>query len=463
MSSDHDPRVINRRRFLRATLAGFGGLTLVACGQSGGETGGAASGGAASGATAAPAAGGAASGGGDLAGTRITWSTWGNPGEIQRFQEYTTEFNQQTGANAELIPIPNDGYKAKILTQLSGGTAPDAFYSGAEYIGQLIASNQVADLTERLQSDASKSKPEEFSEGLWGAAKTADGKIYGAPVDCNPMVFWYNQKLLQDVGVTTMPADLQREGQWTWQALQDMCAKVVAAGKRGFIQENWFGPLWGWATTNGGTVWDGETFVGNEDAKTKEAFKFVQDNLQQGTFTYSGTLPKGQGIDAMFLSQQAAFITAGRWLLPVFKQAGNLEYNVVPWPTNTGNKIEPAPVATAYMVQNVKATNPDATFAFLTNFVSKEGQIFRLQGGGNAVPSIPGADEVVSEGGDPENWQAFIDAREVGYAFWPAQVTTSGLDDDINKVLDEIWLKGGDIDAAFDKIAEIVQQKKGAA
>jgi multiple sugar transport system substrate-binding protein len=165
----------------------------------------------------------------------------------------------------------------------------------------------------------------------------------------------------------------------------------------------------------------------------------------------------------MFLSQQAAFITAGRWLLPTFKKAGNLQYDVVSWPTNTGNKIEPAPIPTAYIALNAKASNPDAGFAFLTDFVSKEGQIFRLKGGGNAVPSIKGADEVVSEGNLPPNWQAFLDSREVGYATWPAQAATAGLDDEINKTLDAVWLKGGDIDATFAKIAEIVKQKKGAA
>src|ERR1700712_534332 len=174
---------------------------------------------------------------------------------------------------------------------------------------------------------------------------------------------------------------------------------------------------------------DGNNFVGNQEDKTKEAFKFIQDNLQSKNFTYSGSLPKGQGIDAMFLSQQAAFITAGRWLLPVFKKASNLQYDVVPWPTNTGKKIEPAPIPTAYMVLNAKASNPDADFAFLTDFVSKEGQTFRLQGGGNAVPSIKGADTVVSEGNNPANWQAFLDAREVGYAIWPGLANYAGLND----------------------------------
>lgn len=444
---------VTRRKFLTATATALGGLALAACGQGG-------TGGTASQATTGPA-GGASGGGASLNGAAIKWSTWGNPGEIQRFQEYTADFNKRAGAKAELIPIPSD-YEPKILTQLSGGTAPDLFYSGDTTMAKLIQSKAIVELTDRLKSDASKSKPEDVVEGLWGPARTADGKIWGMPVDCNPLVFWYNKAVLQEAGVTTMPADMQKEGKWSWDALSTMLQQVVAKGKRGLIFENWFGPIWGWVTTNGGKVFDGNNFVVPDDAKAKEGLKFIIDNVQGKTFTYSGSLPKGQGQDAMFLSQQTAFVVAGRWLLPVFKKAANLQYDVVTWPTNTGNKIEPATVATAYMVQNAKAANADAAFAMLTDFVSKEGQTFRLQGGGNAVPSVKGADQVVSEGNLPANWQAFVEARDTGYAIWPGLANYPGLGDEMGKTLDAVFLQGGDVEATVQKLADIVKKRQGA-
>lgn len=465
MSHDNEPKGVNRRKFLTATAAALGSIALAACGQSDtagtGDQSGAAAG--ATNTAATQEAAGAAGGQGSAAlkGAQIKWSTWGNAGEIQRFQEYTADFNKRTGANATLIPQPQD-YEAKLLTQLSGGAAPDLFYSGDATMSKLIQAKQITELTELLKGPNSMSKPEEVTEGLWGPARTEDGKIWGMPVDCNPLVFWYNKQILQDAGVTTMPADLQKQGQWNWDALSDMTQKVVAAGKRGVIFEAWFGPTWGWVTTNGGKVFDGNTFVAVDDPKAAEAFQYVLDNLKAKTFTYSGTLPKGQGLDAMFLSQQTAFVVAGRWLLPQFKKAANLQYDIVPWPTNTGNKIEPATIATAYMVQNIKAANPDAAFAMLTDFVSPQGQIFRLQGGGNAVPSVKGADQVVSEGNLPANWQAFIDTREIGYAVWPGMANYAGLSSDIEKYLSEVYINGGDGKTTLQKIAELVKQKQGA-
>lgn len=463
MDAKNNAKFISRRKFLSATATALGGLTLAACGQSSSSNASPA----ASSAASTPASGSAAAqtggqAGGAINGAAIKWSSWGNPGEIERFNQYTADFNTRTGAKAELLPMPSD-YESKLLTQLAGGTAPDLFYSGDTTMAKLISSNSIIDLTELASGPNSKSKPEDFYEGLWCPAKTADGKIYGMPVDCNAIVLWYNKQLLQEAGVTTMPADLQKEGKWTWDALSDMTQKVIATGKRGLVFENSWWSLHGWATTNGGKVFDGNNFVVHEDAKATAGFQYVLDNLNAKTFTYAGSLPKGQGLDAMFLSQQTAFVIAGRWLLSVFKKSPNLQYDIVTWPTNTGNKIEPAAIGTAYIVQNSKAANPDAAFTMLTDFVSKEGQIFRLKGGGNALPSIKGADEVVSEDNLPANWQAFLDAREVGYAIWPGLANYPGLGDEVNQTLDAVWLQGGDMAATLQKIANIVKQKQGAA
>jgi len=460
MSFENDPNGISRRKFLKASAAAIGGLTLAACGQTGG--GGAAGGQA--GGEAGGAAGGQAAGGGAAGGTAsLKWASWGNPGEAQRFQEYTKDWNQRNpNIQAQFIPMPTD-YEAKLLTQLAGGTAPDMFYAGDGTIGKLIANKTIIELTDLLKGPNSKSKPEDFFDGLWGAARTPDGKIYGVAVDCNPMVMWHNRKLLQEAGVSQMPADMAKAGQWSWQQFQTVLDQLVAKGKRGMILDNWWGPLYSWVTTNGGKVYDGENFVGHEDPKSAEAFQFIFDNVQGKKFTYAGSLPKGQGADAMFMSQQVGFVTAGRWYLPVFKQNKALDYDVVTWPTTTGKKIEPAGVPTAYAVINAKTPSKDAAFALLTDFVSKDGQIFRLKGGGNAVPSVKGADEVVSEGNNPTNWQAFLDAREVGYALWPAQASVPGLNTDIEKLTDELWLKGGDVNATLKKVADAVAKKKGQA
>ncbi|WP_211748941.1 sugar ABC transporter substrate-binding protein [Paenibacillus sp. Marseille-Q4541] len=406
------------------------------------------------------ASGGDESSGGDSGGkVKIKWATWGNPGELSRFQEMTKEFNKtHPDIEAEFIPIPGE-YDQKILTQLTGGTAPDVFYAGDGLVVKLIENNSIENLTPLMDAETSLIKEEDYFPGLWGAAKR-DDQIYGVAVDCNPMVLWYNKKVLQEAGITEMPADLQANGQWTWDKFQEMTTKIKDSKKYGYVLDNSWNSYHSWVTSNGGTVYDESgKFVGATDAKSKEAFQFLYDNVKSKNITFSGTLPKGQGGDAMFMSNQVGFVGAGRWYLPLFKKNASLEYDVVTWPTNTGNKIEPAGIPTAYLVLNKTSKNKEAAYQFFSEFVSKEGQQFRLQGGGNAVPSVQGVDDVVLEGNLPEHAQLFLDARDIGYALTPHEAGIPGLTQDIASKFEALWLRNEPLEASLTGIQDMANKK----
>ncbi|AEI41014.1 ABC transporter substrate-binding protein [Paenibacillus mucilaginosus] len=390
---------------------------------------------------------------------KIKWSTWGNPGELGRFQEFTKDYNaKHPNVEVELIPIPSD-YDQKILTQLSGGAAPDVFYAGDAAIVKMIDNGTIADLSTYMKEANSKIKPDSFFPGLWGAAKKGD-QIYGVPVDCNPLILWYNKKLLQESGVSVLPADLHEKGEWTWAAFQGVLEKLRAAGKHGFVLDNSWTNYYSFATSNGGTIYNEKgDFVADKDPKTVEAFKFLYDNVKQKNMTFAGTLPKGQGGDAMFMSNQVGFVTAGRWYLPIFKQNKDLQFDIVPYPTNTGKKIEPAAIAAAYMVMNKSTKHPKEAFDFINEFNAKEGQTFRLQGGGNAVPSVEGADAVVMEGNVPEHAKFFLDTRGIGFALMPAEAGVPGLSKVITDEMESLWLKDGKLDETLKSLGTKANQK----
>jgi multiple sugar transport system substrate-binding protein len=386
----------------------------------------------------------------------VTWSSWGNTGEVANLKDFTDGYNSmQSDVVAKYIPVPTDGYDDKLLTQLTSGTAPDLFYVGDGQVAGLIQNKVVMDMTELLSSDASQSKPEEFAGDLWGPAKLDDGTYYGVPVDCNPLVIWYNKKLLQDAGVTELPADAYEAGNWNWDTFQSMLDAVTAKGKSGFVLSSWWALRYSWITNNGGKIYDGGKFVANEDPKSVEAFQFLADNIAAKKIIFSGSLPEGQGDDAMFMSSQLGFCALGRWGLPLFRQNKNLDCDIVPYPTNTGNKIEPSGVAVAYWCMNAKPKDVDASFNFYTYFVSPDGQKTRLDTGGNAVPSIKGAEDVVLTDDQPEHKQYFLDARDVGYGPLREEAGTPGLSSDMDDLFEKFWLDGGDVKATLDKAAEL--------
>jgi multiple sugar transport system substrate-binding protein len=172
---------------------------------------------------------------------------------------------------------------------------------------------------------------------------------------------------------------------------------------------------------------------------------WLVDQVRAKNMTFAGSLPKGQGNDLALLSGQTGFISVGRWDLPEFK-TGGIKYDIVPFPS-PNSKIAPAAIALAYMVINKKTKLTNQAFDFLTNFVSPDGQKFRLSGGGNAVPSISSSvvETVVTADHDPAHAQYLLDARNVGYGLFPAEGFAAGLSTDIQTSLDPAFLQGKDI------------------
>lgn len=400
-------------------------------------------------------------------GNSIKWSNWAQPGEIERFEAFTANYNKTHKANVQysFIPTADNNYFYKIMIELEGGVAPDVFYVGDGDIGKLVANQTIADLTPLLTSPSSKGKPEDYIQGLWGAARTKSGKIYGVPVDCNPYLLWYNKAVLHDAGITTMPADLFDQGQWTRDAFQGMLEKIHASKKYGYILDDGSIQVWNWVAVNGGTVYDNNgygSFIAHEDKKALDAINWLATNINNKIITFQGSMPKGQGDDLAFLGNQVGFIACGRWFLPEFKTAKGLQYDTVPYPSPTG-KLAPAMVALAYIVMNKRSKDQNGAFDFLTNYVSVAGENFRLQGGGNAVPSIKGPDHVVTDGNDPAHAHFLLDARNVGYALFPAEMGTAGLSDDIKTAFQPMWLQGKDVNTTLAAIAAMADPRIKAA
>ncbi|MFG2826150.1 ABC transporter substrate-binding protein [Streptomyces sp. NPDC048434] len=356
-------------------------------------------------------------GGPGTAGGPLTWSAWANPGEGERFREFAKQLTKKLGVQVNFQPVVGD-YESKLLSQLSAGSAPDVFYVGDGSMSKMIATRQLRDLTDYLDSGKAPVKLSDFHKGLIPWCRPADGSpgLFGLPVDCNPTVFWFNKDVLADAGVTTDPAAHFEAGTWTQDALTDLLDKVRATKKKGLvIGSGWF-DWFGFITTFGGTVFDDTgKAVFDTDPKAQDALTWLFEQLKSGNITYGGSLPKGQSVDALFYAGRLATMQYGRWVLPNVKKL-KFGYDIAPYPSLSGKDIMPVPVATAALVVNAKAKNRQKALELLGDYVSAEGQTFRLSGGGNAVPSIEGLDRVVTEGHLPAHGKLFNDIAAKGYA-----------------------------------------------
>ena len=110
-------------------------------------------------------------------------------------------------------------------------------------------------------------------------------------------------------------------------------------------------------------------------------------------------LPEGGDADTLFLTDKLAFFAQGRYTTNTLTSAGvDLSgYDVVCWPTPQGTPA-PTGLAASFLAINAKAADVEAAYTFFSDFLSAEGQRIRLASG-TAVPSIAGADDLVTDAG----------------------------------------------------------------
>ena len=142
----------------------------------------------------------------------------------------------------------------------------------------------------------------------------------------------------------------------------------------------------------------------------------LAENFQDGTFVVADTLPEGAGADSVFVTHKAGFFVAGplhdRHREGRRRPAGLRHRAAGRRPTA---RRPPPASRRRYLAINGKTKTRMRRSRSGPTSCSAEGQTFRLQGGGNAVPSIKGADKVVLEGGYPAHAQTFLDMRDIGF------------------------------------------------
>jgi multiple sugar transport system substrate-binding protein len=391
-----------------------------------------------------------ASAGGGSAGGAVKWAGWDGPPSSDRFVQLSEKLTTKLGAQVTYQQVVGD-YLAKLLSQLSAGAAPDAFYVGDIYMAKLIETKQLLDLTPYLDSGNAAVKLDDFHKGLYQWCRPADGSpgLFGLPTDCNPTVFWFNKDLLAAAGVTTDPVAHFEAGTWTQDALTDMLDKIRATGKKGLLVGGGWYDWFGWVSTFGGTLFDESgKAVFDDDAKSQEALAWFFEQLKSGNISYTGSLPQGQSGDTLFYAGQATTYTSGRVVLPNLKKL-KFGYDMAPFPSLSGKDIMPVPVNTAAMSVNVNSKNQAKALEFLGNFVNAEGQKFRLSGGGNAVPSIQGLDEIVTEDNLPAHGKLFNDIAAKGYAVPRAIASNPKVITELPKMVDEMFKAGNETPKSF--------------
>lgn len=365
------PRAPRRTSVLAAVLAA--GLALTACGDDGVDP-------------SAPEP------------QRLTVQAAGGEGELKAVQDLLAAFEQANpGVSVDFTGIPSQGdHIAKLATSFAGGQPPDVFLLNYRRLGQFVAKKVVLPPVEPTLEGLFPQPLEAFRYNTTLAC---------LPTNASSTVAYVNPTLFARAGVPLPRAT------WTWQDLTAASAALHAKGVKavGFdvSVRNTAPFVW----TAGGKVVDvteRPTAITYDTAQAQEALTYLASLQQYGV---DATVRAGADPVDLFEQGQLAVYVDSRRVVPAFRKAQGLTFDVLPLPRREAATPSATLLASdAYCV--AKASKSPRLAAELARFAALGDGARILAESGRSVPvlsSLAMSPTFLAPGKAPASSQVFLD------------------------------------------------------
>lgn len=367
----------------------------------------------------------------------VTWSYWGDPGELPPNFEVIEQFE---AANPDIIietqHAPWSSYFDRLQTQWAGGVSPDVMFLNnvPSYASRGVLAT-LDDLVEESGFDISGYHPEMLRIFM------LDGELYGFPRDNDTTVLYYNMDLFDEAGIS-YPDDT-----WDWNDLREAAAALTVKDSAGrtlqygvALEANKYP---NWVHQNGGLIFDDPleptTFHLAEQAAT-DAIQFIADliNVDGSAPSFDAQQQMGSTTE-LFSTGRVAMVMTNAARVPTFMDAG-FNWNVAPLPMGpTG--IRANTLGGAGYVMAASPRDLDASWRFLQFLSGPEGHAV-FASTGLAVPALTTpetAEAFISAMPEHINAQVFIDETAHGmlnpnFPNWREIETTL-----VTPALDLVW------------------------
>jgi multiple sugar transport system substrate-binding protein len=333
--------------------------------------------------TTAPAAA-ATAAASDVSGSLNIWHYFNTQGQKTILTEWQSMFNKQyPKVDVKYVYVEFQELSKKIIAAAGAKQGPDVILYGGSDLVQMYKTGALGSMQQYWDKFADKDK---FPDGV---ITRFDGQIYGVKPYVNLVALWYNQDILDAVGVKPPT---------TFEEVTPALAKVAAAGKnylplamtgRPDNQGDW--TSWPWLTGYG-FGYDSPT----EDAAT-QAFTMVAEWSSKGLIAKDSVSWGQSETFDRFVVGDVAFMQNGNWNIGSAKEQAKFKYMTAEMPKGpkTGNIYlggEPGWIGAF-------TTVPDLAWGYLSQIYSKDGNIVPLKASGSipARTDLATAPEITAE------------------------------------------------------------------
>ena len=384
---------------------------------------------------------------------KLTIATWtSNEAQLELLGSFVQEFAEQKGIaiDATFESIDFAEYNAKLLLELQGNAAPDAYWVLETAAPAFIASGLLAPLDDALAAY----NPADLYAGameLW----QKDGATYAVPFSTSPFFLLYNADLFEQAGVKT-PDQQIADGTWTMDSFREAAKTIHAAtGTWGYVTPDAQGydarilhNLVPFIRANGGDIWDAEYNVLINKAESVEAVQFFHDML----FVDGSVVPPGD--ESNFYAGGAAMTTGQISRVSNLKEV-EWKWGIAPLPAG---KAGASPViGQAALGAFAKGANVDIAKE-LVAYMTSESCVARMAGiWPPARYSVMESEAFLTsnEMVTPEQMSAAVAESITSGRVLPSHVNYPQMEVEARIAFDKLWTADADVQAILTEVADI--------
>lgn len=293
------------------------------------------------------------------------WQFYAPGGEVKTqvdwFVKMVDDYNASHEPKVDLEYVVNTEYMngTKLATSFASGQGPDIFVISPGDFLRYYNGGVLADLTPYID-DAAKA---DFPQNVL-ANRMVDGKIYGIPMEVEPMAFYYSVKAFEDAGLN------ENDVPQTWDQMLELGKKLTTAERYGLLFETnpgyyqnftWYPFMW----QGGGEFQGADGKSAYDSPATVQALKFWQDAVNSGAAPRQVLGGGGGDIVANLGSGYCAIQNVGIWGISAMdNNAPDVPYGIFKLPVPAGGKYVTVGGGWAF-VANSKGKNPEAAAKFI--------------------------------------------------------------------------------------------------
>ncbi|MBA8901711.1 sugar ABC transporter substrate-binding protein [Phyllobacterium sp. P30BS-XVII] len=282
------------------------------------------------------------------------------PSQIAWFEKTVADWNASHPQKVELEFVPNSEYinGTKLATSFASGDGPDIFLISPGDFLRYYNGGVLQDLTPHIDAAAQADFPDSVL-----ASRKVDGKIYGIPMEVEPMAMYYSVSAFEKAGLN------ENDVPKTWDELLELGKKLTTPERFGVLFETnpgyyqnftWYPFLW----QGGGAFQGADGKSAFDSPATVQALKFWQDAINLGVAPRQVLGYGANDVVANLGSGYAAMQNVGIWAISAMQNnAKDVPYGIFRLPTPANGKYVTVGGGWAF-VANAKGKNPDAAAAF---------------------------------------------------------------------------------------------------